>query len=353
MPESTTRSVSKEPGQPLSIVGKDDLDHPNYIQRLELILAGTHDAPWLISPKPDTDPDVADLQVWWSDRLCELLGYSRDEIANRPASWKYSLIHPDDEALQTERRRQLISGPSPIPYEVEGRFLARSGEYRWFNIRGVSIFENGRFVLSGGSFRDVHDAKNREVELARAATTDALTGLPNRSSLMLGLERAVAQLARRGTPYTLVYLDLNRFKPINDAYGHQAGDAVLRETAVRLLKTLRPDDLVARLHGDEFAVILRDVGNPELVEQIAQRISESISRTVWFDETPLHVTASIGLVLATPDNQFSVEKVLSAADSAMYEAKRTGRAWSAFGDRHMYISCPYSPESGSPIPALS
>ena len=174
MPERMTRPVSEEPGDLLAVAGKHHLDHSHYIQRLEVILAGTRDAPWLISPRSGADPDVADLQIWWSDRLCELLGYTREEIASRPAGWKYSLIHPDDEALQTERRRQLISGPSPIPYEVEGRFLASCGEYRWFNIRGVSIFENGRFVLSGGSFRDVHEAKNREVALARAATIDAL-----------------------------------------------------------------------------------------------------------------------------------------------------------------------------------
>jgi len=319
-----------EAAQPTAVAGKHSVSPEEYVRRLELVLAGTHDAPWLITPRPGGDPLAGEIDVWWSDRICELLGYSQEEIAARPPEWKYDLIHPDDKAVQTERRRQLVTGPSSKPYEVEGRFLAKCGEYRWFNIRGVSVFEEGTFVFSGGSIRDIHSAKTRELELTRAATIDPLTGIPNRSTLLLALEQAVHRLERRDIPYALIYVDLDRFKHINDVYGHCSGDYLLQKTAMRLRDALRPDDIVARLHGDEFAAVLRDVRNFGDLELIAERLSRKIAQPVSFQGRSLTVTASIGIVVGTTKNPLTVARAMAAADSAMYEAKRTGQTWAFF-----------------------
>jgi diguanylate cyclase (GGDEF)-like protein/PAS domain S-box-containing protein len=330
MQDVGNRNAALDTVQPTEIVGKRSVSAEEYIRRLELVLAGTHDAPWLISPKPGCDPSNGGLEVWWSDRICELLGYSKEEIATHPPEWKYDLIHPDDKAIQAERRRQLVSSPSRKPYEVEGRFLAKNGQYRWFNIRGVSIFEKGEFVLSGGSIRDIHDTKTRELELTRAATIDPLTGIPNRSTLLLALEQAVHRLKRRDIPYALVYVDLDRFKHTNDIYGHCTGDFLLQKTAQRLRDALRPDDAVARLHGDEFAAVLRDVRDFGDLEMIAERLSRKVAQPVTFQGRTLQVTASIGIVIGTSRHPFTVARAMAAADSAMYEAKRTGQAWAFF-----------------------
>lgn len=159
--------------------------------------------------------------------------------------------------------------------------------------------------------------------VSQLAHTDALTGLFNRAAFMDRLRRALAQARRGDRSIWVLYMDLDRFKIINDTLGHAIGDAVLQEFAQRLVSAVRPYDSVGRLGGDEFAILLEDVACPEDVEHVARRVLDGMAEPIVTDKGPLQVGTSIGISTRSRCEQ-SPETLLSAADAAMYSAKRLG-----------------------------
>ncbi|MBS1838079.1 MAG: EAL domain-containing protein, partial [Actinobacteria bacterium] len=170
--------------------------------------------------------------------------------------------------------------------------------------------------------RDITDRRRHESDLAHRATHDALTGLPNRSLLLATVAQASDALDVDGSRLALLFLDVDRFKTINDTLGHGIGDQVLCNVAERFAAVLRPSDLLARLGGDEFTVLLTDIGTDEAL-QIAQRLQESLRDPVVIDGTIFRLTASIGVVEI--DEPTRPADLLRWADAAMYEAKALGR----------------------------
>ncbi|HWJ81386.1 MAG TPA: EAL domain-containing protein [Nocardioides sp.] len=170
-------------------------------------------------------------------------------------------------------------------------------------------------------------ARSREAEerLAHLALHDDLTGLPNRILARDRLGVALGQAARAGEPMALLFIDMDRFKEINDRFGHEGGDVVLKEVARRLGATVRPHDTVARIGGDEFLVICPAVGSPLRAEQIAERIIASLAEPVLVDGEPVPVTVSVG-VTATDGRETDAQELMRRADGAMYTAKEQGRA---------------------------
>jgi diguanylate cyclase (GGDEF)-like protein len=156
------------------------------------------------------------------------------------------------------------------------------------------------------------------------ATEDALTGLPNRSSLMARMEEAIRRARHSGGNFTLMFMDLDGFKTVNDSMGHPAGDKLLKAFSVQLVKVVRQEDTVARLSGDEFVVLLDRPGSQQEMEQIAANILERMEQDFVIDGTPLRVTASIGIATYPKDGE-SVDELMKNADTAMYDAKRNGR----------------------------
>jgi diguanylate cyclase (GGDEF)-like protein len=169
-------------------------------------------------------------------------------------------------------------------------------------------------------------AQQREAEqaLARMAHYDALTGLANRTLFQDRLAQAIARAHRSEQPVALLFLDLDRFKEINDSLGHDAGDHVLRETAVRLRRHLREGDSIARLGGDEFTVILEDIHDEQEVRGIAQKLMRAFAEPIAASGQDLFVTLSIGIALYPRDGD-DAESLLRHADTAMYQAKSEGR----------------------------
>ncbi len=153
---------------------------------------------------------------------------------------------------------------------------------------------------------------------------DVLTGLPNRSLFQARLQEAALKYQRDNTPFALLYIDLDKFKPINDSLGHEAGDYVLQQVARRMIDTLRKADTVARLGGDEFGVILHDMGSRELASRIAKKLLAAIASPLSYHSHPLQVGASMGITLF-PDDSTDLEQLTAYADSAMYQAKQSGR----------------------------
>ena len=184
--------------------------------------------------------------------------------------------------------------------------------------------DKGRLTRYVGVFRDVSDVKKQEDLIRHQAFHDALTGLPNRLLLSDRIASAVERASRRGTRAALLFLDLDRFKIVNDSLGHAAGDALLQETAKRLKRVARGEDTIARLGGDEFVILLEEVDDGRIPADVALRVLKSVGRPVEVAGKSIRVGASIGIAMFPADGSDS-ETLLRNADTAMYRAKDEGR----------------------------
>jgi len=183
-------------------------------------------------------------------------------------------------------------------------------------------------------------APTAEQRIQRMATHDSLTGLPNRAHFTEKLELAIASEKH---PFAVLFIDLDGFKPVNDSLGHEAGDALLREIGSRIRGAVRADDVVGRLGGDEFIVLLRDIAQPREAARVAAKIRLLVGQPLHIHGRALGVTPSIGIAIH-PDDANTAAGLLRAADLAMYEAKRGGK------DRHAFFSDlqpgAFAPDSG-------
>jgi len=216
--------------------------------------------------------------------------------------------------------RDVLSGVRPV-FEVDYESELAEGP-RWFNMSVMPMVEPAEGVLV--THTDVTWRKRREDDLTHRATHDELTGLPNRRLLHEGLRRAVQRAGRTGSRMAVLFLDLDDFKSVNDTYGHDVGDAVLRVIAERLLHAVRPADLVTRLGGDEFVVVAEELADVRRASEIARRLLAACDAPILAGAAPLLVSPSIGVVLA--GRGIEPAALLRSADAAMYRAKEQGRA---------------------------
>jgi diguanylate cyclase (GGDEF)-like protein/PAS domain S-box-containing protein len=251
------------------------------------------------------------------------LGWTSDELRAVPV---FDFIHPDDrEATRALLRSREDGGATVIGYE--DRYRCRDGSYRSLLWNAVRLSDRGVFVCNA---RDITDRKELERELTQRALFDGLTGLANRYLALDHLGLALDQQRRDGGNVVLVYLDVDRFKHINDTYGHQSGDAVLQAIGERLRSAVRTVDTAARLAGDEFVVLCPHVESASAALPIVERIRDAVNRPVDIDGREVDISMSIGVALAVAD--MTVDDLLHAADSAMYQAKRQGgNRWEIYG----------------------
>jgi two-component system CheB/CheR fusion protein len=172
--------------------------------------------------------------------------------------------------------------------------------------------------------RDISDLKQAHTRMSELATHDYLTGLPNRVLLYQRVDLALSRFKRSGQTVALLFLDLDRFKPINDELGHHVGDAVLVELADRMHVAVRDTDTTARVGGDEFAVLVEGYESPALLERVAERLITAVSAPILVEGATVEVGVSIGIV-AADDTTDDADALLTRADAAMYEAKAAGR----------------------------
>jgi len=258
----------------------------------------------------------------WNPSAERLLLWGAQEAHGRPAAELFAIDQPG--SLQPIVDAVVLGGAVHADYWIE----RRDGSRVEVELRAASVTDDdGNIVAVVAEINDVTDRRRRErhttTELERLAWQDALTRLPNRQALQRHL-RELADGPQRG-PVAVVLLDLDDFSLINDTHGHDSGDVVLATVAERLRTVLAPQDYVARFGGDEFVVVLRDVGHAQAA---AERLLTAISEPFFLDGQSLHATASAGLVLCPPT---PVSEALRRADSSMYEAKQAGRA-----TLHMY-----------------
>ncbi|MGH2947006.1 MAG: putative bifunctional diguanylate cyclase/phosphodiesterase [Solirubrobacteraceae bacterium] len=296
-------------------------------QRHALAMQGANDGLW--------DWDVRADRLYFSPRWKAMLGYTEPEMGDAPGEW-LGRVHPDDRAAVTQALESHLSGASHH-FEQEYRIQHRDGSYRWMLARGMAVRDSHqRATRVVGSQTDVTDRKHAEQRLQHDALHDALTGLPNRVLFLDRLDQAIrrAQRAHPDACAAVLFLDLDRFKLVNDSLGHHVGDELLKAVARRLASTLRPPDTVARLGGDEFTILLDGVSDAHEASAIAERVQQTLRTPFLIDERELHVDASIGIAIADADA--APETVLRDADVAMYRAKADGKGRHAVFDGHMH-----------------
>jgi diguanylate cyclase (GGDEF)-like protein/PAS domain S-box-containing protein len=267
----------------------------------------------LVQHAPDaiTVHDEDGVITYASPAMGRILGVHEDSLLDQPLQ---HLVHPDDVVEVAAALRSLASKPRATML-LERRLRRPDGGWRWIESRLTNLLEDQNVAGVVANHRDVTERKRLERQLEHQATHDALTGLPNRRRLAQELEDTAVE----GND-AMVFIDLDRFKDVNDRLGHTVGDGLLTTIAARIGATVRPGDLAARLGGDEFAVLLRDASEDQ-AGHVAQRLLETIRQPMVVQGHELEIDASVGVAVADA----STRDLLHDADVAMYVAKREGR----------------------------
>ncbi len=290
--------------------------------------------------------DAADLYDWEWDIACDTLTWGRDPAdllgQSDARTGKYpdfrDLVHPED------RERYLALGQHTMrtgeSYSIEFRIVGRDGAVRWIAAHGKCVFDSvGAPVRMLGVSQDITERKQAQHEIHQLAFTDALTGLPNRRLLIDRMNQALATSTRNQREGAVLFIDLDNFKTLNDTLGHDIGDQLLIKVTQRLVACVREGDTVARIGGDEFVVLLRDLNEnaPQAatqVEAVGEKILVALSQVYLLGAHVHHTSASIGVALFGAQRE-SVDELLKRADLAMYAAKTAGRNMLRFFDPQM------------------
>ena len=235
-----------------------------------------------------------------------------------------SYVHPDDLAAMEAAARAALTGAVP-EYQAEFRIRRRSRDWLWVRARGrvVEREASGRALRLAGTYTDINAHKMAEDRLRRRAEFDTLTELPNRASFIERLQQAMRR-ATASESMALLFLDIDHFKTINDTLGHETGDRVLKVFASRMRDCVRQSDMVARLAGDEFTIILEGLHDATDAKALASKLVETLRAPLALEGKLLEVTASIGVAFWNTGDTDDAQ-LLRRADAALYEAKRRGR----------------------------
>jgi diguanylate cyclase (GGDEF)-like protein/PAS domain S-box-containing protein len=285
-------------------------------ERLKVMIEGTGEGIW--------EWDAGRHVFAFSGGIKELLVAQQNESYVTEAEWQ-NAIHPEDVERVMGTFGDSLLGKTPA-YECEYRLKTRQGGWKWVKARGIIVERDAqhRPLLMTGTLSDITARKEADELTWRQANLDVLTSLPNRRLFRERLEVELLRAKRTQHQLALLFIDLDGFKQVNDLYGHDAGDLLLIEAADRLKRCIRATDIVSRLGGDEFTVILTDLVQMDHVEFICQKILLSLTEPFALGEDVGHVSGSIGVALHPLDGQTS-EELTRKADQAMYAAKQTGK----------------------------
>jgi diguanylate cyclase (GGDEF)-like protein/PAS domain S-box-containing protein len=295
-------------------------------ERYALAVRAANDGIW--------DWDLTTDRIYFSPRWHTILGLEEQLGDSGPSAW-FELVHEDDAPRLRAAIAAHLDGRTPH-LESEHRMRRTDGSWRWVLTRGLAIRgADGAATRMAGSLSDITDRRIAEQRLVHDALHDGLTGLPNRALFMDRVEQQVTR-GRRDPRVgcAVLFIDVDRFKLVNDSLSHAVGDKLLVTLASRLAGVLRPGDTVARIGGDEFTVLLDGVTDPGEAKLVSDRIHAALGTAFLVAERELFVTASVGIALSAPG--MSPSELMRNADIAMYDAKRRGRAQSTIFDQSMH-----------------
>ncbi|MBI4843748.1 MAG: EAL domain-containing protein [Nitrospirae bacterium] len=285
-------------------------------ERYMLAAQGANDGLW--------DWDLMTNKVYYSPRWKSMLGYGENEIGESYTEWFSRIIPQDREKVQTELNAHIegMSGQ----FQNEHRVKHKDGSYRWMLTRGLAVRNlSGKAYRMAGSQTDITERKIAEEQLVHDAFHDALTGLPNRALFMDRLAQAIRRKTRKSENLIAVlYIDIDRFKFVNDSLGHVAGDQLLLSVCRSFLECLRPSDTVARFGGDEFVILIEEISDTNDVNTLIKRMHEKVSIPYLVNGNQIFITLSIGIAFSYTNN-IEPENLIRNADIAMYHAKANGR----------------------------
>ncbi len=295
--------------------------------KLESILNSLEDVIWSASPET--------LELSYLNPAAEqVYGRSIQAFWENPELWLTGVIHPEDRPQRSQFFPMLLAQGH---LSAEYRILRPDGEVRWLSDRARVIKdEQGQVCRLDGIIYDITERRRAEEQLAYDALHDGLTGLPNRTRLMQRIERLLKRASQEPNyQFAVLFIDLDRFKLVNDSLGHASGDQFLVAIASEIQHCLRGTDTVARLGGDEFTILLDGIQGIEDAIHIAERVLARLTRPLRLGDRHLFTSASIGIVLGTPQYPSGTE-LLRDADIAMYRAKGAGRSRYAIFDQNMH-----------------
>ena len=295
-------------------------------ERLESILNTVQDVIWSATITP--------FQILYlNPAAANVYQRSIDDFLVNSQLW-FDVIYPDDRADVLESMKTITH---QFSFDIEYRILRPNGEIRWVRNRSGLIFIDDTVPIRiDGIVSDISNRKRAELQLIHDALHDDLTQLPNRTLFMEHLERALKRKQRQPDyAFAVLFLDLDRFKIINDSLGHAAGDRLLVEVANRLCKCIRPYDTAARLGGDEFTILLDEITDTSKAINCVQRIQAELNLPIDINGNTVFTGSSIGIVIAT-EQYTSASDLLRDADIAMYRAKETCKSSYALFDQVMH-----------------
>ncbi|MGE3536822.1 MAG: putative bifunctional diguanylate cyclase/phosphodiesterase [Candidatus Tectimicrobiota bacterium] len=295
-------------------------------ERYALAMLGAKDGLW--------DWNMQTNDIYFSPRWKAMLGYREDDIEHSPEDW-FARVHPEDRALLETALKAHLHGQTEH-FEHEHRMLHKDGTYRWMLSRGLAIRDAaGEAARMAGSQTDITERK----------VADALTGLPNRIMFMERLEHALKRVKQhRDSMFAVLFLDLDRFKVVNESLGHSVGDQLLIALARRLEASLRASDTVARmgevptmarLGGDEFTILLDEIKNVSDATCVAERLQQHLATPFVLAGQEVFTSVSIGIALSATGYD-RPDEILRDAETAMYRAKTHGKACHEVFDTAMY-----------------
>lgn len=264
----------------------------------------------------DTNGELTYINQRWRE-----INQIRDEEITLK-SW-FSALHPEDHKPLNHLWQRLVTEYEDLAKEV--RLVAKNGQVSWIYIQATALHaKDGSLIGFLGSVSDISDLKKAQLQMENLAFYDPLTGLANRRLFKNRLEKAVKSVQRSNTSIALLFLDLDQFKRVNDALGHDAGDTLLKEIARRLDRNVRDNDTVSRIGGDEFTILLTDIHTTNDVRIVADKILQSLARPINLNGQEIVSTVSIGITI-TPEDSVDANTLMKNADLAMYRAKELGR----------------------------
>ncbi|WP_075620363.1 PAS domain S-box protein [Paenisporosarcina indica] len=295
----------------ISVLKKVDQELQDSQEKYKLITENVFDIIHLINP--------SGIVEYVSPSNESILGYTYSEYVGQPLT---AYIHPVNIPTLEKGFKRLKGGGKPAPYELKVRH--KKGHYIWMEATTTPVVENGVVKQLVTIARDITERKRTREELAKMAFYDYLTGLPNRRTFDERLNTAILQANRSKKKVAVMMLDGRKFKQINDTFGHDAGDAVIKEMSKRTQASVRQTDTVARLGGDEIGIVLPEIESEDVAEVVAERILNSLLDPFYVNNSEIFMGAGIGISFY-PDHSVDKKQLMKFADEAMYEAKKTNQ----------------------------